>query len=269
MIAFSSRIILTRPEVESGPWLQALQNHGFNPEVWPLIDIHPMPPEQQPAIVLAWHSLPECSAVLLVSPAAVNHFFALRPSNCNWPARTRAWCTGPGTGQALMSQGLAAGSIDLPPAATPWDTQHLWPEVKAQIQAGHQVFIVRGTQASNGAVSSFPERGVGRDWLAQQVRQLGAQIRWVVAYRRVCPKWCDNQKIKAHQAVSDHSVWLFSSALAVHHLDQLLPQQNWGRARALATHDRIALAAKELGFGRVQTCKPSSQEIIESLKSLA
>jgi uroporphyrinogen-III synthase len=43
-------------------------------------------------------------------------------------------------------------------------------------------------------------------------------------------------------------LWVFSSSEAVGHLRVLAPAASWRLARALASHQRIALAARELGF---------------------
>ena len=40
--------------------------------------------------------------------------------------------------------------------------------------------------------------------------------------------------------------WLFSSSEAVGQLRRLAPQADWGRSKALASHPRIAQAAKDI-----------------------
>ena len=40
-------------------------------------------------------------------------------------------------------------------------------------------------------------------------------------------------------------------------------------AKAIATHDRIAQAAVQLGVGNVVVCKPALSELLSSLESLA
>jgi uroporphyrinogen-III synthase len=64
-------------------------------------------------------------------------------------------------------------------------------------------------------------------------------------------------------------VWLFSSSEAVAHLRSLAPGQSWSRACALATHPRIAQAARAAGFGVVCESRPTMAELIASIESLA
>ena len=73
----------------------------------------------------------------------------------------------------------------------------------------------------------------------------------------------------ARSAAADGSVWLFSSAQALGHLQHLLPDQDWHEAHALATHPRIAAKAGQMGFGRVQVCPPSPPEVLALLKSMS
>jgi uroporphyrinogen-III synthase len=111
------------------------------------------------------------------------------------------------------------------------------------------------------------KQGVGRDWLAQQVMTQKAQIKWVVAYRRACPLWDPQRMSSALMATHDGSVWVFSSAQALSHLNLLLPNVSWHRAKAVATHPRIAQKAREFGFGQVITCLPTPQMLKASLES--
>jgi uroporphyrinogen-III synthase len=270
----SPRLILTRPDPENASWLQALSHLGAQAVAWPLIDILPTPQEPE-RWRQVWATLSDLRAVMFVSRSAVQHFFARRPAGAVWPIATRAWCTGPGTRRALIDQGLSDQSIDAPPQGGTWDTEHLWPVVTSQVAPGHRFLFVRGTDASEGGFitpSSDPvavDSGVGRDWLAQQVQRLGGHIIWVVSYVRSAPKWNPDQIAQAQSSAGDGSVWVFSSSQAVAHLGQLLPGQDWRSARAVATHERIARRARELGFGQVLISAPDPLQVWASLKSLS
>ena len=67
----------------------------------------------------------------------------------------------------------------------------------------------------------------------------------------------------------DGSLWLFSSSEAVANLCAALPSQDWSSARALATHPRIADAARRAGFGRVDATAASLEAVVRSLESVA
>jgi uroporphyrinogen-III synthase len=68
--------------------------------------------------------------------------------------------------------------------------------------------------------------------------------------------------------VDDGSIWLFSSSEAVANLVASLPGQSFGQARAVATHPRIAQAAREAGFGCVLKTRPTLDDVVASIESL-
>ena len=54
---------------------------------------------------------------------------------------------------------------------------------------------------------------------------------------------------------------------AVRALRAALPGQSWAQARALATHPRIAAAARKAGFGLVCESRPTLPDVLASLNS--
>lgn len=260
----ASSLILTRPASEGDAWQVFFNRHGWTTHAWPLIEIQPLSPLEN-KLDEAWKSLGTCQAAMFVSKAAVRHFFAHQTAPSKWPDGVRAWCTGPGTRQALLKHGVPPQLIDQPAAGSTWDTEHLWPVVSAQVSPGCRVLLVRGTDESPVAMQAG--QGVGRDWLAKQLAGRGAEVVWAVAYRRACPQWDWGQTDLARRAASDGSVWVFSSTQALTHLGQLLTGQDWTRSSAVATHPRIAAHAQALGFVRVLTCPPAPEDVLASLKS--
>ncbi len=254
------RVLVTRPQADAPAWLEALRRRGFDAVALPLIDIAPV---LTPAASLhvAWRQLQGARAAMFVSGNAARQFFAQRPSDAHWPAGLRAWATGNGTRDALRQCGIGPGVIDAPPSSSPqFDSESLWQEVSSQVGPGDRVLIVRGGDAQ-GASS-------GRDWLADRLRAAGASVDAVVAYRRQRPVWSDLQRAQAADATGRDCVWLFSSSQAVAHLRDLLPGQDWSAARAIATHARIAQAAREAGFGVVCESRPAMDAVIAALESI-
>jgi len=49
----------------------------------------------------------------------------------------------------------------------------------------------------------------------------------------------------------------------------LLRGQSWRHGVALATHPRIAQAARDIGFGQVHTAPPGLPALIASIESIA
>jgi uroporphyrinogen-III synthase len=286
------RVIVTRPSQEAAAWMDALQAAGHEALQLPLIEV--APPRDSAAVVQAWQRWPTWHAVMFVSAQAVRLFFAQRPVDASalssWP---RCWATGLGTRRALVQAGVPESHIDSPAeTSAQFDSETLWCLVSHQVQPGQAVLIVRGSDAGHDAsqdgghdrahdspldtntqhaadASLADSSGAGRDWLGEQLKAQGAQVQWLAAYERRAPDWSDTQRALAQAAAIDGSVWVFSSSQAIAHLSQLLPQQTWQQARALATHPRIAQAARGLGFGHVATVRPVVSDVIASLESLA
>jgi uroporphyrinogen-III synthase len=252
------RVIVTRPETEARRWGHYLRERGLDALELPLITILPTP--EPAAVESAWRGLADVPAVMFVSGAAVRHFFAHRPVRAIWPGTTRAWATGTGTRQALLAAGVDAACIDSPqPHATQFDSEMLWQVVAGQVTPGQSVLIVRG--AGQG------REGAGRDWLAERLLAEGVQVRHVTAYVRAAPRFSPEQLGQARLAADGDAVWLFSSSQAVAHLQVVLPGQDWSRARAVATHPRIAQSARDAGFGVVCESRPTEEAVTAALES--
>jgi len=263
------RLIVTRVQPQAQQWAQALCASGHEALALPLIETRGL--HDTSAIQQACLRLADYAAVMFVSPHAVHHFYkenkalaltgqALSATN------TRAWASGPGTTAALAAQAVPAHLTDAPPLeAGQFDSENLWQRVQAQIRPGVRVLIVRGDTPGSDAPAAL---GVGRDWLAQQLQQAGAQVDFVVAYQRAAPQWDAEQLALAAAAASNGAVWIFSSAEALGNLRALLPGQDWSGARAVATHARIAGAAKSLGFGIVLPASPTLPGVLASVESL-
>lgn len=253
------RVLVTRPESEARRWVEDLRRRGFDAQALPLIEIAPL--ADPAALQAAWRQLARYRAVMFVSGNAVRHFFDNRPDGVPWPPRTRAWSPGAGTREALLAAGVAATAIDAPPAhAAQFDSETLWKQVASQVAGGDRVLIVRGADAQG--------TNSGRDWLAEQLAAAGAQVEVQAAYLRRPPVLGEPQLAQAQRSCGAEScVWLFSSSQAIAHLQTLLPGHDWALARAVATHPRIAQAARLAGFGVVCESRPSVDAVAAALES--
>ena len=257
-------VLVTRPEREAGPWVQALQAEGVRAEAFPLIEIAALPDAS--AVQTAWQQVPSCLAVMFVSANAVRFFMAAQPAGVNVQT-CRAWATGPGTQAALLAAGWPAGQIDAPAAdSLQFDSEALWavvsePALAARAQRPATVLIVRGADAQG--------QMAGRDWLAQQLEEAGLQVVQAVAYARRAPVLSPAQQARAEEALRDGSLWLFSSSEAAQHLRQACPQLDLSRARALATHPRIAERLRQAGWGHVELVPAALSAQALSIKSLS
>lgn len=259
------RVIVTRPEREALQWVASLQARGIDAQALPLIAI--TPPADASALDAARARAAGYRAIMVVSSNAAQHFFDQKTAEAlsgqaSEAIKTRVWSPGPGTARALQTLGVHAARIDIPALdAAQFDSESLWAVVHGQIGPGDRVLIVRGTEA--GAT----EQGTGRDWLARQIQAAGGQVDFVVAYTRGAPAWDAAQQAQARAAAVDGSLWLLSSSQAVDNLRAALPGQDWSQAHALATHPRIAQAARAAGFGTVRECRPALDDVAASIES--
>jgi len=244
------QLLVTRPQPQADEWAAALRAHGVAAIALPLLQIVP---ERDPTAVAAWADLSARALVVFVSPGCVKSFFALRPPGCDWPAATRAGATGPGTSQALREAGVPAAAIIEPPSdAEQFDSEALWRQLAPQSWQGRRVLIVRGDG--------------GRDWLADRLREQGAEVAFVQAYRRTLPQWSAAQRglLAAALAAPARHCWLFSSSQAVEHLRQLAQVSDWSSGCALATHPRIAQSLRSVGFGTVWSVRPTLDAVLDA-----
>ncbi len=263
-LAAPPRVLVTRPAAEAKAWVTGLRALGIDALAFPLIEI--LPVADPGPVRAAWRAFDRYAAVMFVSPSAVAGFFDKKTalSSVNWSLdaiKTKAWSPGPGTSRALRAAGWPAACIDAPALeSAQFDSEALWARVGPQVRAGQHVLIVRGGDAAG--------RGAGRDWLAARLAAAGAVVEEVVAYRRRAPVLDEARQALAHQAAADGSVWLFSSSEAVRTLVGQLGGQDLRATRALATHPRIAEAARRAGLGVVWESRPTVDAVAASIKSI-
>lgn len=247
----ASTLIVTRPRPQCAAWLARLAALGVDAAALPLIEI--LPARDTAQVDAAWAALGRVDLAVFVSPNAVEHFFA-HAGGAAWPAPTLAACVGPGSAQALAEQGVPAALIVQPAAdAASLDSEHLWEQLSPRRDwAGARVLLLRGDG--------------GREWLAERLAEAGAHVEAVTVYHRAPPQFSDAEQglLGAAQADPMRFVWLFSSAEAVANLHGLRLEGQ----RAIATHQRIAEAARAAGFHPVVLARPAPEAVTQALKGL-
>lgn len=280
------KVIVTRPLLEANAWVKELREKNIDAVALPLIQISAV--SNTTDIQQAWTYLHQYHSVMFVSRNAVRYFFGLNNSlddveyrkfaidnivnkfnefnKSNKLNRLRFWVTGPGSRYALIEHGVPADAIDAPaPDAAQFDSEALWHRVQSQVNAGYKVLIVRGS--SSEAKDDEAVLMNGRPWLADQLTAAGALVDTVVSYQRSAPQFDASEIALMAQASGDSSVWLLSSSEAVANL-KAMAGLNWSKARAIATHPRIAQAAREAGFGVVYESRPRLADVAASIESL-
>ena len=254
-------VLVVRPRAQALAWVGELAALGVAAQALPLIEILPAP---EPARVVEAFALIAASraqpVLVFVSPNAVAGFFAAAAAEGHalaWPAETWAAATGPGTVSALREHGVPADRIVAPPEqGGQFDSEALWSVIAAWPWAGRPVWIVRG----NG----------GRDWLGDQLRNAGADVRVVQSYARAAPILSAPERAALDAALAEPArwVWMFSSSEAIDHLQALAPQARWAAGAALASHPRIAERAVALGFGAVTVVAPSPAAVAAAVAAI-
>jgi uroporphyrinogen-III synthase len=239
------RLIVTRPAAQAEAWIARLLALGVDAVGLPLIGIEPLP--DRAPLQAAWARLADARLVMFVSANAVAHFFDARPAAQDWPVGSVAGSTGPGTSAALRAAGVPEGCIVEPGPGAALDSEALWQRIQGWPWVGCQALVVRGED--------------GRDWLAEQLRQAGAQVDFVAAYRRLAPVLSDVQQALVRAALGDPAAhcWHFSSSESIDNLARAMPVADWSGSSALATHARIADNARRHGFGRVTLVGPTPE----------
>jgi uroporphyrinogen-III synthase len=261
-------VIVTRPAPDAQRWVVQLQQRGIRAEALPLIEIASAP--DVTAARSAWAHLEKYAAVMFVSGNAVEYFFAAKRSGPEPTApdlaafkNVRFMAPGPGTAQVLVVQGVPTAQIDTPPAnAAQFDSEALWQVIGQRNWAGKRVLIVRGQSGASDALAT------GREWLARQLESAGAAVDFVVVYERRAPCFTAAQEQRIAASQHDGSVWLFSSSEALAHLPCSPLAADWSQAKAIATHSRIAQAARVAGWGVVIESRPALDDIVASIELL-
>ncbi|MEO6279244.1 uroporphyrinogen-III synthase [Roseateles sp.] len=243
-------LIVTRPRPQCAAWLARLAALGVDARALPLIEI--LPARDPGPVRAAWCALAAVDLAVFVSPNAVEHFFS--HADGAWPEHTLAACVGPGSAQALAEQGVPLANIVQPATdAASLDSEHLWEQLSPRRDwAGARVLLLRGDG--------------GREWLAERLAEAGACVEAVTVYHRTGPRFDAAERALLDDVLArpQAHVWLFSSAEAVGHLQgRLLTGQ-----RAIATHARIAEAARAAGFAPVVLARPDPEAVTQALKAV-
>ena len=146
--------------------------------------------------------------------------------------------------------------IWMPGNPAQWDSEGLWDAIQNRFPswAGRRVIVFRGDG--------------GREWLADQLQSVGAQVEAIAVYSRIPLSESSPQWEKVLNANTDDALWILTSSEAVRHLGAVLEQQ--GRqdylagASALCPHHNIARSAKEIGFATVLECHSGDTALVSA-----
>lgn len=261
--------VITRPAGQSASLLARLAEEGIDALEFPLIAIGPA--EDEAPLREAFAALDRYALVVFVSPNAVDHAFARY--GAIWPHALPIGVLGPGSVAALARHGVAAPAYRvISPAqassdddAARFDSEALFAAIGAALGEraleGKRVLIVRGDG--------------GREWLAERLREAGAEVQPVAAYRRIVPEpsiaaW---DRVHGLLAGKPHA-WLVTSSEGVRNLDELAREHLTAgelaalrRAPLVTPHPRIAETARGLGFDSITVSGAGDERIVRALRA--
>ncbi|OAJ51364.1 fused uroporphyrinogen-III synthase HemD/membrane protein HemX [Paraburkholderia ginsengiterrae] len=259
-------VVITRPAGQSNELITRLAAAGIATLDFPLIDIAPVTDDAPLRAALA--SLERYALVVFVSPNAVDHAFAR--SDTIWPHALPVGVVGPGSVQALARHGVAepAYQVISPPSGTDEDTarfdsEGLFAAIETALGVagleGKRVLIVRGDG--------------GREWLAERLREPGAEVETVAAYRRLVPEPSIGGWARVHALLAgEPHAWLLTSSEGVRNLHELAQDHltadeiaQLKRAALVAPHPRIAQTARALGFDSITVSGAGDERIARAL----
>ncbi|NRO98764.1 fused uroporphyrinogen-III synthase HemD/membrane protein HemX [Paraburkholderia sp. NMBU_R16] len=279
--------VLTRPAGQSAGLAARLARDGMDVFDFPLIEIAPV--EDPLPVRDALATLERYALVVFVSPNAIDHGLAElgRP----WPKAVPAAAIGPGSVAALARHGLAPPAIEVicpagadagegrvngagsgngngdDAASRRFDSESLWAALEARFGqgglAGKDVLIVRGDG--------------GREWLAERLREAGANVQAVAAYRRRIPQASPDAWARARALLAGvPHAWLVTSSEGLRNLETMARAQLSAaeftalrHAPLVAPHPRIAETARALGFDRITQSGPGDERIAAALRAIS
>jgi uroporphyrinogen III methyltransferase/synthase len=259
-------VVITRPAGQSAELVEQLEAAGLATLDFPLIDIAPVLDDAPLCHALA--SLDRYALVVFVSPNAVDHAFAR--SEAIWPHALPIGVVGPGSVRALARHGVRAPehrvispSSGADDESTGFDSEGLFAALDASLGAasleGKRVLIVRGDG--------------GREWLADRLREAGAEVDAVAAYRRIVPEPSIGAWTRVHELLAgEPHAWLLTSSEGVRNLHELAQEHltadelaQLKHAILIAPHPRIAQTARALGFDRITVSGAGDERIVRAV----
>lgn len=259
-------VVITRPAGQSNELIARLAAAGIATLDFPLIDVAPVADEAPLRAALS--SLERYALVVFVSPNAVDYAFAR--SDTIWPHALPIGVVGPGSVQALARHGVTSPAYNVisPPSGTDeetarFDSEGLFAAIDTALGAtnleGKRVLIVRGDG--------------GREWLAERLREAGAEVETVAAYRRLVPEPSIGGWARVHELLAGKPhAWLLTSSEGVRNLHELAQDHltvdeiaQLKRATLVTPHPRIAQTARALGFDSITVSGAGDERIVRTL----
>lgn len=273
----SFKIIVTRPRDQLNHAIKSIQDTLIDNDIdlevlgLPLLEI--VSDINESLAKELYQGLLEAQWLSFVSPNAfLTADQLLKTFHYEWPTHLKLALIGGGSEKIILESRFKPSLIIKPANEEQWDSEGLWLQLFAQEKNwdGKKVLIVRGD--------------TGRDWLVSRLESEKAEVQLISIYKRknldqndeywqnFLKKWENLPKSRVVNQ-SKPLIWVMSSSLACQYLaDTLntlgLKEVILSQSIALATHEKIAQKAKEIGFSKVLNILPGQESISLNIKNL-
>lgn len=222
-------VVITRPAEQSRQLADLVQASGGTPILFPLLAIAPLQDYSACDAIIA--TLDRCDWAIFISTNAVQQGMPrLLQQYARPPVKLRFAAIGPSTAAELARFGVAQ-------VLTPqhrFDSESLLALPEMQAVQGRRIMIFRGTG--------------GRELLAEQLTERGAEVVFAECYRRINPQHETGTLQRLWQNRQLHAVVVTSSE-ALRNLLDLTGSAEWLQATPLyVNHRRIADLARSHGL---------------------
>ncbi len=273
----SFNIIVTRPRDQLNHAIKSIQEDLIDSDVdleilgLPLLEI--VSDMNESLAKELYQGLLEAQWLSFVSPNAfLTADQLLKTFHYDWPTHLKLALIGGGSEKIILESRFKPTLIVKPANEEQWDSEGLWLQLFAQEKkwAGKKVLIVRGDS--------------GRDWLVSRLEFEKADVRLISIYKRKNLDRNDEywqnflkmwESLSSSRALNESKplIWVMSSSLACQYLSQTLitlglKEVILSQSIALATHEKIAQTAKDIGFSRVMNILPGQESISQNIKNL-
>lgn len=244
-------VLVTRPAHQAEGLCRLIEQEGGRAHRFPVLEI--LDPLDPAPLRAACEHLHTYDWAVFISANAVDRALATILARRDWPAGTRIAVIGRSSARALEAHGLAA---DLYPTRN-FDSEALLALPQMQQVAGQRFVIFRGDG--------------GREHLATTLRERGAQVDYVAAYRRARPA-ADSAPLLAQWRAGAVDVALVTSAESLRNLVEMLGESGAALLRAtplVVVSPRLVPLTGQLGFRQapVVAANATDEAVLEALRN--
>lgn len=245
-------VILMRPGAANDRLADMLESGGIHVWRWPAFTI--TLPEDQELVAERFARLDDVDMVVMASPAAVA---AVAHWVQEWPKHIRLATVGEGTARVIR-------------AAWGDEVEVVYPEGDAEHSGSEALFeILKKTEIPRRVLIARGQ--TGREWLSEQLIELGVDVERLAAYVRVPIELTPQQIEDLQKAVHGPSPIVYvtstdSVAALLHAIKPVPEARDWFmQGAAITIHPRCANRLREAGFPHVEITGTDDNRVREHI----